>query len=71
MSTKNDITGDNLVSKNTTEAYRDGWERIFGKNKTSEEKQGSNKEENINSKIEKDQVVENIIETKVKKPKLK
>lgn len=29
--TKNDITGDVIQSKGTTEKYRDGWERIFGK----------------------------------------
>lgn len=69
MSTKNDITGDSLVSKNTTEAYRDGWERIFGKNKVSEKKLELNKDENINFKIEKDQTVET--GTTVKKPKLK
>ena len=28
---KNDITGDFIASKTTTTAYRDGWERIFGK----------------------------------------
>ena len=32
MST-NDITGDKLQSKTTTDAYRDGWEAIFGKKK--------------------------------------
>lgn len=31
MATKNDITGDPLVSKSPTEAYRDGWDLIFGK----------------------------------------
>lgn len=30
MSTKNDITGDTIVSKQTTDEYREGWERIFG-----------------------------------------
>lgn len=30
MST-NDITGDKLQTKTTTDAYRDGWEKIFGK----------------------------------------
>lgn len=28
---KNDITGDSLTSKATTDAYRDGWDRIFKK----------------------------------------
>lgn len=31
MTTKNDITGDALVSKTTTEAYREGYDRIFCK----------------------------------------
>lgn len=30
MAAKNDITGDSLTSKNATEAYKDGWDRIFG-----------------------------------------
>lgn len=30
MASRNDITGDSLVSKTATEAYRDGWDRIFG-----------------------------------------
>ena len=29
MST-NDITGDSLVTKASTDSYRDGWDRIFG-----------------------------------------
>lgn len=28
---KNDITGDTIASRTTTAAYRDGWDRIFGK----------------------------------------
>lgn len=31
MSGKNDITGDSLISKPTTEEYSEGWEKIFGK----------------------------------------
>lgn len=27
----NDVTGDSLTTKTTTDAYRDNWERIFGK----------------------------------------
>ena len=37
MTTKNDVTGDNLVTKDTTDAYRDGWDRIFGKKETTSE----------------------------------
>ena len=29
---KNDITGAEQKTKTTTNAYRDGWEKIFGKN---------------------------------------
>lgn len=35
MTTKNDITGDTLVSKDTNDAYREGWDRIFGKKEKS------------------------------------
>lgn len=35
MPSMNDITGDWIVSKSQTNAYRDGWDRIFGK-KTAE-----------------------------------
>lgn len=31
MTSRNDITGDALKTKTTTDAYRDGWDRIFGK----------------------------------------
>lgn len=30
---KNDITGDTLVSKPTSATYADGWEMIYGKDK--------------------------------------
>jgi len=33
MSTKNDITGDSLVSKASNEAYRNNFDNIFGKKK--------------------------------------
>ena len=31
MTSRNDITGDELKSKTNNDKYRDGWERIFGK----------------------------------------
>lgn len=34
MTTKNDITGDAIRSKPSNNKYAEGWERIFGKNKT-------------------------------------
>lgn len=30
MATSNDITGDAIQSKPSTDLYREGWERIFG-----------------------------------------
>lgn len=36
MRTKNEITGDALVTKPASDAYRDGWDRIFGKKKEVE-----------------------------------
>lgn len=33
MATRNDITGDALVSKVTSDAYRSEYDRIFGKKK--------------------------------------
>lgn len=44
MSTTNDITGDSLTSRPATNAYRDNYDKIFGKNKT-------NKEQDLTSKI--------------------
>jgi len=38
MATKNDITGDELITKATTNAYADGWDRVFdNKEKTLED----------------------------------
>ena len=31
MTAKNDITGDSLTSRVSSDKYRDNWERIFGK----------------------------------------
>jgi hypothetical protein len=33
MATKNEITGDTLITKSSNKKYDDGWERIFGKKK--------------------------------------
>jgi len=35
MSTKNDITGDSIQTKIGGKDYADGWDRIFGKKKSS------------------------------------
>lgn len=40
MSTaKNDITGDALRTKPTSQKYRDNWEHIFGKKKKDKKKE--------------------------------
>jgi hypothetical protein len=31
MTAKNDITGDQIQTRSTTEAYRDNWDKIFKK----------------------------------------
>lgn len=33
MATRNDVTGDSLVSKVSSEAYKANWDAIFGKKK--------------------------------------
>ena len=55
MPAKNDITGDSIISKTSTDAYRDSWERIFG---MKQEKLGTKFEEvlydNLDSLLETD-----------------
>jgi len=42
MSTaRNDITGDSIQSKPSSDLYRDNWERIFGKKDESQESASS------------------------------
>lgn len=36
MTTRNDITGDSLTTKTSTDNYRDGWDRIFGNKEDKE-----------------------------------
>lgn len=36
MVAKNDITGDSIKSRTNTNAYEDGWDRIFGKKKAKD-----------------------------------
>tara|TARA_R110000868_G_C10441901_1_gene725432 strand:+ start:386 stop:571 length:186 start_codon:yes stop_codon:yes gene_type:complete len=33
MTSKNDITGDEIKSKTSSDKYRDGWDRIFSQKK--------------------------------------
>ena len=41
MATKNDITGDSLISKTNSEAYRNNYDAIFGKKgKKNEQRTG-------------------------------
>lgn len=39
MSTRNDITGDAIKSKVASQAYKDNWDRIFGKSSPVEEQE--------------------------------
>ena len=42
MTTKNDVTGDRLITKASSNAYRDNWDKIFW-NKYSDERKQSKK----------------------------
>lgn len=37
MASRNDVTGDSLVSKTSNEQYRSNYDRIFGKKPSTEE----------------------------------
>ena len=37
MTAKNDVTGDAIATKSNTDAYREGYDRIFGKKPPHEE----------------------------------
>lgn len=41
MITKNDVTGDRIVSKSSNAKYAEGWELIFGKKKFKKKKQNN------------------------------
>lgn len=45
MAARNDVTGDNITTKSPSDAYRDNWDRIFGKKKDSDEKPKKEDEE--------------------------
>ena len=36
MTTKNDVTGDKIQSRVSSDEYRDNWEKIFGKSSSDE-----------------------------------
>ena len=44
MASRNDVTGDTLVTKKNSKKYRDNWEMIFG-DKTQHEEGDSKKED--------------------------
>lgn len=51
MATRNDITGDQLVSKATTEAYRSGWDVIDWNKKDTPVTQAENTVESEAEKL--------------------
>lgn len=54
MASSNDITGDKLQSKSTTQSYRDNWDLIFSK-KSDEKSDSINKDLNpLSEEIEPD-----------------
>lgn len=45
MASRNDVTGDNLISKTSNDNYRNNWDRIFGnKDKKEEDKKEDKKD---------------------------
>lgn len=46
MATKNDVTGDSIISKRNTNKYRDNWDRIFNKSYNDECENRRNTERN-------------------------
>jgi hypothetical protein len=47
MATKNDITGDLIASKTNSDAYRDGWERIFSAKKEIREQEENSQSQTL------------------------
>lgn len=61
MIAKNDVTGDLIKSRASSESYRDGYDRIFGKANKSESKTMDEKERN---KMLNDYIAQNKLEVK-------
>ena len=49
MATKNDITGDSLISRGSNKAYLDNYDLIFRKGNPKEEEEDGKREENSRS----------------------
>ena len=47
MTTRNDITGDSLRSKATTDKYRDNYDKIFYRTSTEEVDSGTDSRDNL------------------------
>lgn len=50
MATKNDITGDALVSRGANEAYLNNYDKIFRKEKPQEEKEDEQEKTELSEK---------------------
>lgn len=57
MTSKNEITGDTIATKANTDAYRDGWDRIFSAKKEIREQAQNNQSQPLVS-AEKNQKTE-------------
>jgi hypothetical protein len=45
MPSRNDVTGDNLVSRTNNDQYRSNWDRIFGKKEEAKVEETEKKED--------------------------
>ena len=52
MATKNDVTGDMLISRLPSQAYKDNYDRIFRKGNPDKEKQDEKQNEAKPSQVE-------------------
>ncbi len=51
MTARNDITGDAIQTKGPSDAYRDGWERIFGKKQPAPSQQAKPTTEEVEASL--------------------
>ncbi len=52
MSNTNDITGDVIQTKVTTDSYRDGWDKIFGSKDEVDKQEEEASQEKVNNVVE-------------------
>ena len=60
MTTRNDITGDKLQSKVTTDTYRDNWDKIFRKEEREQQYKVEKKEVQLEINFDEDGYASNL-----------